>query len=194
MKNIFAKLILVFLISVLTGCAHSIRITPEKLPEATGTQRAPIAVGYFISEENRKRRVVTGGGGGDSVEYAPYAELESGLFRVLNNLFDNVHLLKSAEDKVVIADKKIRFVFKPTITTTSSSSSLVTWPPTSFEINLDVNAVDADGKTVWTERVTGRGAADFSEFKSDFSLAGKRASEAVLNNLQNAIKASPLTK
>ena len=189
-------LLAVCAIAMFGGCAHPIRITPDsdKLPGATGVTRSAKSVGYFISEEERNRRVVTGGGGGDKVEYAPYKELEAGLYRVLNNVFENVHQLKSMDDKAFITEKGITLVLRPTIATNSSSSSLVTWPPTNFEVIIEIKAIDTAGKVVWADTISEKGTAEFSEFKSDFSLAAKRASEAALTTLQARLLASAVVR
>ena len=103
----------------MNGCAHSIIITPEsdKLPHGYVTVRSDKIVGYVITDEERNRRVITPGGGGDKVEYAPYKELEGGLYRVLNNVFTNVYSLTSMEDKAFITEKGIVLVMRPTIAT-----------------------------------------------------------------------------
>lgn len=189
-------LLVVGAFALLGACAHSIRITPdaEKLPSAEGITRSAKSVGYFISEEERNRRVVTSGGGGDKVEYAPYKELEAGLYRVLNNVFENVHLLKAMNDNAFITQNNIALVIRPTIATNSSSTSLLTWPPTDFEVIIEVKALDTTGKVVWADTVSGKGRAEFSEFKSDFSLAAKRASEVALGALQTRLLASAVVR
>ena len=196
MKSNLKLLLVVVAFALLGGCAHSIRITPnsEKLPGGEGVTRSAKSVGYFISEEERSRRVVTDGGGGDKVEYAPYKELEAGLYRVLNNVFENVHPLKAMNDNAFITEKGITLVLRPTIATNSSSSSLLTWPPTDFEVIIEIKALDTSGKVMWADTVSGKGHADFSEFKSDFSLAAKRASEAALATLQTRLLASVLVR
>lgn len=184
-------------LALLSGCAHPILIGPErtKLPTAsTAVPPKAMSVGYFISDAERARRVITPGGGGDKIEYSPYKDLEPGLFRVLGNVFSDVHVLKSIEDKAYIVDKGIKVILRPTIGTNSSSPSLFTWPPTDFEVLIDVLAIDASGTSVWKTTVSGKGKAEFSEFKADFGLAAKRASEAALTNLQTALMASPLVK
>ena len=184
-------------LALLSGCAHPILIGPDntKLP-TTSSSVAPktLSVGYFISDADRARRVITPGGGGDKVEYAPYKDLEPGLFRVLGNVFTDVHVLKSLDDKGYIVAKGIKLILRPSISTNSSSPSPFTWPPTEFEVLIDVQAVDASGVSVWKTTVSGKGKAEFSEFKSDFGLAAKRASEAALSNLQAALMASPMVK
>lgn len=181
---------------VLGGCAHSIRINPDEagLPKADGIKRVNKSIAYFISEEERNRRVITAGGGGDKVEYAPYRELEAGIYRVFNNVFENVYVLKTADDKAFIAEKGISLVFRPTIATTSSSSSVLTWPPTDFEVIIEIKALDKEGKVIWTDTVSGKGNAEFSEFKSDFSLSAKRASASALAQLQARLLASPAVR
>lgn len=192
--GIFASLLA---LALLSGCAHPILIGPDntKLP-TTSSSVAPrtLSVGYFISDVDRARRVITPGGGGDKVEYAPYKDLEPGLFRVLGNVFTDVHVLKTFDDKAYIVAKGIKLILRPSINTNSSSPSPFTWPPTDFEVLIDVQAVDASGASVWKTTVSGKGKAEFSEFKSDFGLAAKRASEAALTNLQAALMASPMVK
>lgn len=186
MKSLLRTLLCAAAFAGLAGCAHSIKITPDPatLPVASASARSPLVVGYYISDEERQRRVVTAGGGGDKVEYAPYAELESGLYRVLSNVFADVRPMKSPNDKAVVDNKAIALAFRPVITTNSFSDSALTWPPTDFEVIIDINAADSSGKVLWTEKVSGSGKATFSEFKSDFGLAAKRASEAALKQLQ----------
>jgi hypothetical protein len=184
------------LAALLGGCAHPIVITPDaaKLPTRDNIKPSANIVGYYISEEERGRQVVTPGGGGDKVEYAPYKELEPGIFRVLNNVFANVHVLKSEGDTAYLTDNRIAFVVRPQITTNSSSGSPFTWPPTDFTVVINIKAVDDAGKTVWQDEAVGQGKAEFSEFKSDFSLSAKRASEQALTQLQTKLLASPLMR
>jgi hypothetical protein len=179
--------------ALLGGCAHSIVITPD-----AGKLGAPAAklsankVGYFISDDERTRKVISPGGGGDRVEYAPYKELEAGIYRALSNVFASVDQLKSENDPAVIAEKKINFVMRPKITTNSSSSSPFTWPPTDFDVIIEIKAFDNNGKIIWQDTVIGKGKAEFSEFKSDFALSARRASEAALIELQKKLISSPL--
>ena len=196
MKSTIKLLLAIGAFIVLGGCAHTIRITPDaaKLPVSDGAKRVAKNVGYFISEEERNRRVITGGGGGDKVEYAPYKELEAGIFRVLNNVFENVHQLKAMDDTAFLTDKGISLVLRPTVATNSSSTSLLTWPPTDFEVIIEIKALDTAGKVLWADTVSGKGRAEFSEFKSDFALAAKRASEAALVALQGRLVASPVVR
>jgi hypothetical protein len=147
-----------------------------------------------MTDEERNRRGITPGGGGDKIEYAPYKELEAGLFRVLNNVFANVHPLRSVDEQSSIAEKGITLVFRPTIATNSSSSSLFTWPPTAFEVIIEIKAMDTGGKLLWADTISGKGNAEFAEFKSDFSLAAKRASEAALKQLQTRLLASSVVR
>lgn len=189
-------LLATFALTLLEGCAHSIVITPDssKLPVAGSIRPANHAVGYYVSDEERTRRVITPGGGGDKIEYAPYKDLEPGIYRVLNNLFSNVYVLKSMDDNALIAEKSIRYVLRPKITTNSSSSGVFTWPPTDFTVIMEITAFDNTGRQAWKDALTGEGKAEFSEFKSDFALAAKRASEHALSRLQEKIASSPLMR
>jgi hypothetical protein len=91
-------------------------------------------VAYFISQENHLKQVTTPGGGGDKVTYKPYADTEVALNTVLSKMFSRVYSLNSVDDQQYIDDKNISYIFVPKLTTNSSSSSMLTWPPTNFTI------------------------------------------------------------
>lgn len=194
--NWFCRGIVVVSLLSLIGCAHPINIAPN-----AATFDAPAAgkkvaknVGYYISSEDRNREVTTPGGGGDKITYFPYRDLEPALFKVLTNNFADVHVLSSLDDKALLASKKIAYVVVPKIETTSSSSSAFTWPPTDFSVSLECRALAPDGNAVWQTTAKGEGKATFSEFKSDFGLAGRRASEAALKQLDIQLRSSPLAR
>jgi hypothetical protein len=102
--------------------------------------------------------------------------------------------LSAPNDKAELESKKVSYVFLPTITTTSKSSSAFTWPPTNFTVTLDCKAVAGDGTGLWNNKVTGTGEAVFDDFKHDFSLAARRASKDAFNQLQKAIVDAPALK
>lgn len=183
------RLSLLSALLVLAGCAHPINIAPNVASvdrKDLGT-KIPKNVGYYISAEDRAREVTTPGGGGDRVSYVPYRDLEPGLYRVLANSFSDVQVLKSPNDK----DAKVALVFVPKITTDSSSSNPLTWPPTSFTVSIECKALSPSGAVVWEKTVKGEGAATFSEYASDFALSGRRASEKALLELQRQLLVSP---
>jgi len=178
----------------LVGCAHPITVAPSmtSLENKTSVPKIKKTVGYYISAENRALSVVTPGGGGDEVEYSPYKDLEPGIYRVLFNVFTDVQVLKSRDDKNVLAAQKIDYVFVPTIRTSSSSESPFTWPPTKFSVTLQCLATSPGGEKVWETTVNGEGAATFDEFKEEFGLSARRASEDALQKLEKALRNSPL--
>lgn len=177
-------------ILLLTGCAHPISLTPDlaKIPPASS--KIAKTAGYVIAETNRWREVTTPGGGGDKVRYFPYRDLEPGFRKVLSEVFDKVAKL-SGPDDAAIAAQNVSLVITPTITTTSSSSSALTWPPTSFTIELNCAVLDARGQPVTQIKSQGEGRATFDEFKHEFALAARRAAEDALENLVKALAASP---
>jgi len=179
-------------IGLLTGCAHPITVSPD-LTRITreGVTLIDVNVGYYISPADMAKEVTTPGGGGDKVKYLPYKELEPALFRALSNVFRRAYSLSAPSDPVAIKEKDITFVFIPQIETDSSSDSLLTWPPTSFQVNLACKALDRDGKVIWEKRLSGQGKATFGEFKTDFSLAAKRASEQVIAEFQRELSGAP---
>ncbi|WP_232419774.1 hypothetical protein [Methyloversatilis discipulorum] len=164
-------------------------ITPDadKISAVSDDRKINKRVGYYMTLAQRDAPVVTPGGGGDSIKYYPYRDIEGGFYRVLSNVFSDVTLLKSASDQEALDKYEVVLIIKPEIRTTSQSSSIVTWPPTDFSVELSCQITDRSGKEVAATRVTGQGKAEFSEFVSDFSLAGKRASFDALVKTQDAL-------
>ncbi|QEY60196.1 hypothetical protein FXF61_14070 [Pseudomonas sp. C27(2019)] len=174
---------------VITGCARDIQMNPDltRLRQVEPSSVIDKNVAYFISAENKEKKVVTPGGGGDKVTYKPYADSEGALITVLSKIFTRVYSIDSLDNMTFINDKGISYIFIPEITTNSSSSSAFTWPPTEFTISLACKAVDSKGLTVWEKTLQSKGNAEYSEFKSDFSLAARRASEALFLDLLKEI-------
>lgn len=175
------------------GCAHTMLIAPDtdRLPRAATPDHPGINAAYYIAPADRARTVTTPGGGGDRAAYALYRDLEAPLYRVLSNHFDRVFALSSLEDHSFLHDKNVRFVFTPRFETQSSSDSAMTWPPTDFTLTIDVAAVDNAEAPVWSTHVSGTGHATFSEFKSDFGLAAKRAAEQAFQHLDDKLGKFP---
>lgn len=170
----------------LIGCAHPLVISPDlaKIERAPAAQPIKKNVGYYIPDELRELEVTTPGGGGDKVSYKPYRDLEVGLFKMLGNVFENVHKLKGTADTAAIKSNGIAYVITPKLLTNSSSPSAFTWPPTKFTVDLTCNIADASGNPVVSPTVQGEGKAEFEEFKSNFSLSAIRASEDALKKMQ----------
>lgn len=172
------KALLISLTVLATGCAHQIQLTPD-LAAVRGVEATAIDknAGYYISAVDKAKEVITPGGGGDKVKYYPYKDTEAVLNTVLSKVFARVYSVPSLTDEAFIQEKGITYIFKPAIKTDSHSSSAFTWPPTSFTFELTCEVTDAAGNTVWTKTVSAEGNAEFDEFKSDFSLSARRATE-----------------
>lgn len=179
----------------LTACAHPITIAPDlgKL-ERPAVAAKPGTVGLYMSTEDKAREVTTPGGGGDKVSYYPYRDLQSGIYKILGDVYERVIVVSSPAEVETLAKSGVSVVARPQIVTQSSSGSVVTWPPTMFQVQLSCTFADIGGTTIAETVVTGNGTAEFSEFKSDFGLAGKRAAEDALNKTQRAIIAEKKLK
>jgi hypothetical protein len=176
------------------GCAHMINLTPPlNTLEVDGIAKIGKTAGYYIAPALAAKVVTTPGGGGDKVSYAPYADAEPALRSVLERVFGTA-VAVAPTDPQALAAKHVAYVFIPTITTESSSSSAFTWPPTHFEVTIDCTAQSADGATVWQGTAKGAGDAVFAEFKHDFSLAGRRAMKAAFLDLQSQLAAAPVLR
>lgn len=186
------KLFFVFLIVVVvTGCAHPIVISPDisKIEPDSSGKAIQKNVGYYIVED-RDKEVITSGGGGDKVRYKPYKDIETGFYKMLSNVFKSVSVLKSDKD-TLISKNEINYIISLDVSTNSSSSSMFTWPPTMFGVNLNCNIKDNTGRNITSLLAVGEGHAEFDEFKSDFSLAGKRASQDALMKMQHLLQNAP---
>lgn len=187
MKRILLAFAVVVFTVFVSGCAHPISLAGNVANLAgSGTAKIDKAVGLSISDEDRKREVISPGGGGDKVSYHPYQDLETGLYVALSESFARVTRVSSIADPKVKA-QGLNFIITPVIATTSSSPSLLTWPPTVFTVELVCRVTDGDGKPVTEVRAFAMGRAEFDEFKSDFSLAAKRAADDALRNLIKVI-------
>jgi hypothetical protein len=184
------RLCLLLLAALLGACAHPINISPVSSPVRDESHLINKRVAYVITDEQRNKVVTTNGGGGDNVSYYPYRDIEKAVRDALRAVYKEVFVVKSLSD--FKADtSQASLVFTPEISTSSSSSSMLTWPPTQFFINLECVAADANGEVVSKLRISGNGSAEFSEFKNDFGLAGRRASSDLANKLVKEILATP---
>lgn len=189
---IFSRLTLVLaLASLLGACAHPIVISPIETPGRDSAFLSPKKAAYVMTDADRNTQVTTEGGGGDKVSYFPYRDLEKGIRDALRAVYSDVFVIKSPFDSDAIQQNGISFVFAPEILTSSSSQSIFTWPPTQFTIELSCYVTDPAGNILSRIRVVGSGAAEFSEFKSDLGLAGRRAASDVSEKLKQEIRANP---
>lgn len=179
------------LIVLLSGCAHDITISGDSTTLVSKTV-SPInkTVGLVITDEERSKEVVSPGGGGDKVAYKPYHDLELPIYLELSNVFKDVIKLNSAPDAQTSQSKSLSYIVTPTITTTSSSPSLLTWPPTDFTVTLECTVTDPSGNLVTKKSVTGSGHAEFGEFKRNFGLAAQRATLDAVQKMQSAMQGS----
>ena len=175
-----------------TGCAHPISVTTDvSQVRSSGKPRIEKSVAYVIAPDDRDREVITPGGGGDKLSYKPYRDLDAGIFKALSEVFANVSRVDAAAEAAKPGRDKFQLVFVPRITTTSSSASPFTWPPTAFAIDLACKVSDASGAPVSEINVVGNGQAEFSEFKSDRSLAAKRVAQDAMQKLVKALEDTP---
>jgi hypothetical protein len=175
------KLIIIALIGVISGCAHGIQLTPN-LDDLHNTDvevenKINKNVAYYISQQDMETEVITPGGGGDKVKYYPYRDTEAALDTMLSKVFNHVYSIPLIKQAAFIQEKNISYIFKPSIKTDSSSDSIFTWPPTHFTFELTCTATDPSGNEVWSKKVKAEGNAEYDEFKKNFSLSARRASE-----------------
>jgi hypothetical protein len=178
------------LAALLGACAHPISLSGSKAPERVESLLIDKKVAYVINDADRAKQVITPGGGGDKVSYFPYRDLEKSIRDALRSVYRDVVAVKSVGDTQGIKDAAAVLVFTPQVTTTSSSPSPLTWPPTVFTTEISCVVTDASGKEIARVVATGNGAAEFQEFKGDFSLSAKRATDDVAARLAAEIRRS----
>lgn len=181
-KSFFCIVLTIVFVTIFSGCAHKITISPdnENITKMVEVKKKNYNIGYLVDDINLT--VITGGGG-DRVTYQPYKETESALISVLSKHFQKVYKIDNLENKDFISKNNLKLIFSYEIQTYSSSKSLFTWPPTNFIIKLTCKAVDINGTVIWHDIIKDQGNAEFDEFKNDFSLSAKRASENVFKKL-----------
>lgn len=190
MKRLMAMLGLLATVAMLGGCAHPISLNPN-LSSVVGSGSGKIdkAAGLSVAPDLVAREVIGPGGGGDKVSYFPYRDLEAGLYVALGETFGKVARVNGRADPKVAAEG-LNYIVTPSISTTSHSPSLFTWPPTIFTIEINGRIEDPQGKVVAEVRANGEGRAEFDEFKADASLSAKRAAEDVLKKFVKALDAA----
>lgn len=173
--------------ALLAGCAHQMVISPNTEGLTPEASRIPKNVGLYVPPADLSKEVTTAGGGGDKVSYRPYADMQTGVYKMLGDVFQSVTTVSSLNDAAAIEKHSLTYMVEPEITTVSSSSGVFTWMATDFTVNLTCKITDVSGQSVANVSVSGIGHADFSELKSNFSLAGERASQDALQKAQAAL-------
>jgi hypothetical protein len=179
------RLLLVGIALLFQGCVHEISTAPalDTIKNRNIHYRTDRRVAYYIPKAQYAEKFVTEGGDGHSVTYAPYKETEAALRKVLSSLFTSVSRLDTMDEKSV-AEKKIDYVFVPTIKTYSASASNVDWEPTHFVMSISCQTLDSGLKEVWKTEVIGKGRANFAQLERNPSLSAQKASKFAYLNLQ----------
>lgn len=174
--------------AILVGCAHPISMNADKAPERVESNLIAKKVAYAMTDADRGKQVTTPGGGGDTVSYYPYRDLEKSIRDALRAVYKDVVVVKSAKDADGIRSAGVEMVFTPEIKTDSSSPSAFTWPPTVFKTEIACTVTDPSGQEVARVQAVGNGAAEFSEFKTNFGLSAVRSANDVTEKLAEEIR------
>lgn len=175
-------------LALLAACTHPITMITETAPPRPTAHLVPKKVAYVMTDAQREQQVVTAGGSGDRVSYYPYRDLEKSIRDALRAVYRDVVVLPTAGDAKANEAAGVSLVFTPQIRTDSSSSSWLTWPPTSFTIEVSCLVSDAAGAEVARVRAVGSGTAQFGEFKGDYGLAARRAATRLTSQLSSEIR------
>lgn len=189
--NFLLRLTAILSVVTLGACAHPIVISPLETAKPNNTSLSPKKAAYVMTEADRNKEVTTAGGGGDKISYFPYRDLEKVIRGALQASYSDVFVINAASDIDTIRKNNISYIFTPEITTSSSSSSIFTWPPTQFTIDLSCSVTNPTGNVITQVKAVGKGTAEFSEFKGDFGLAGRRAATDLADKLKQEIKLNP---
>ena len=178
----------VALAALLAGCSHPITMITETAPPRSLAHLVPQKVAYVMTDAQRDQQVTTAGGSGDRVSYYPYRDLEKSIRDALRAVYRDVIVLRTAGDAKANEAAGVSLVFTPQIKTDSSSSSWITWPPTSFTAEVSCVVSDAAGAEVTRVRAVGNGTAEFGEFNGDYGLAARRAATRLTSQLSSEIR------
>jgi len=178
----------VALAALLAGCSHPITMITETAPPRSLAHLVPKKVAYVMTDAQRDQQVTTAGGSGDRVSYYPYRDLEKSIRDALRAVYRDVVVLRTAGDAKANEAAGVSLVFTPQIKTDSSSSSWITWPPTSFTAEVACVVSDAAGAEVARVRAVGNGTAEFGEFNGDYGLAARRAATRLTSQLSSEIR------
>jgi len=181
------------IVLALTGCAHPVQIAPdlariERPADAKPKLHANVA--YYVNEDLRKVESTTPGGGSDKVSTYPYRDIEVGFYKMLSNVFDNVVVTKQRPGTVP-SHPGFDYVVSPVVTAGSTSSSMMTWLPTQFSIELACDIAGADGTVLYRKHVIGQGNAEASALHAEPGLPGKLAMEDALLKMQQVLLELP---
>jgi hypothetical protein len=189
--NSFLKIASILSLSIIVmACSHPITITPLDVP-VKGNPISHKNAAYVLTDAQRGFKVTSAGGGGDNIEYFPYRDLEKAIRGALSSVYSDVFVVSSSNDTQAFVDNKVSFVFTPSIVTNSSSESAFTWPPTQFEIELFCSVKNDKGEEITSFTIQADGQAEYSEFKTDFGLAGRRAATSLSKQLKKQLLATP---
>lgn len=176
------------LVTLLAGCSHPITMITETAPPRSMAHLIPKKVAYVMTDAQRDQQVTTAGGSGDRVSYYPYRDLEKSIRDALRAVYRDVVVLRTAGDAKANEAAGVSLVFTPQIRTDSSSSSWITWPPTSFTAEVSCVVSDTAGAEVTRVRAVGNGTAEFGEFNGDYGLAARRAATRLTSQLSSEIR------
>ncbi|CAN7660095.1 hypothetical protein LJR161_005114 [Variovorax paradoxus] len=176
------------LAALLAACAHPITMITETAPPRSQARLLPKKVAYVMTDAQRDQQVTTAGGSGDRVSYYPYRDLEKSIRDALRAVYRDVVVLRTAGDAKANEAAGVSLVFTPQIRTDSSSSSWITWPPTSFTAEVSCVVSDAAGAELTRLRAVGNGTAEFGEFNGDYGLAARRAATRLTSQLSSEIR------
>lgn len=172
----------------MAGCSHPITMITQTAPPRATAHLLPKKVAYVMTDAQRDQQVTTAGGSGDRVSYYPYRDLEKSIRDALRAVYRDVVVLRTAGDAKTNEAAGVSLVFTPQIKTDSSSSSWITWPPTSFTAEVSCVVSDAAGAEVTRVRAVGNGMAEFGEFNGDYGLAARRAATRMTSQLSSEIR------
>lgn len=187
------KLLGATLLLALAGCAHNIKISSQA-PTSTTSQKSKTPVGYYISTADKNLKVTTPGGGGDKVSYQLTKDMEFGFYGALTNSYDTVTVLENSHDAAQIKSLGLSLIFEPKFSSTSSGSSLLTWPADKFSITVNCKVFDKAGSLILDKNFVGKGEVTNAQALSDFAAAANAAAVDVLAQLKKELGSNPILK
>jgi hypothetical protein len=182
-------LALVFALTLMnTACSQLIVISPHaSTTPSEGSKKVPKKVGMFISDANLAAETRHPHGGGDTVVYLPYRDLETPIFRVLQQSFQDAARLNDLNDSIITTDS-LSILAIPKIETTSTSGIFGMWAPNEFSVTIRCEFLSATTRAPIVEiSATGKGTARAGELMNETSLAARRATQEAIEKFRQVL-------
>jgi hypothetical protein len=185
-------LLVSFTLILSAGCSHIVLVAP-KLPEKVVTEKIPLDVGLYITNEFKNYKV-SESRKGDTWNYTNLGEASTAQFRLgLSQIFRTVELINEKPPFSKPKDIILHAVIEPAIDKFDFNIPLTKFQVYPSRIHYKITVYDMSGKVIFTKSVEGIGDTKGSpgfDFAENPSKAASKAVEDGANKALESILAS----